>query len=1174
VGRGGSWVTIQRIKNNDDRRVVKGAAVESWAASRYDILERLGGDVGNDVHKARDLQAGRLVALKIFPGSSGDLSRLAREAGLASLLDHPRICQIYDFGQATDDRLFLAMELCEGEPLSARIVRGALKLETAIDLAAQIAAGLASAHEQGICHGRLGPSKVMVTSEDGAKVLGFGLSYLQDRTLSVLQEPPVGDDAYRAPEQLSGEAADPRTDLWALGALLYEMVAGQPPFPREDRAAALRSSPPPLSTRRQGVGAGLEQIVTRALAHRPENRYATAGELRSDLLQAGGGGARLIPVMRRDPLLGQTLGRYRILASIGSGGMGVVYKAEDLRLGRTVALKLLPPQLMSDPVANSRFLQEARAASLLDHPNICTVYDIGEASDGKVYLTMPCYGGETLRERIERGPLPLSEALDFTLQAARGLAKAHRHGIVHRDIKPANLMVTDDSVVKILDFGIAKLTGETGLTRPGIVIGTPAYMSPEQVRGETSDARSDLWALGVVFYEMVAGRHPFPGDHEAVRYSILSAEPKPLTLSGLDAPERLNPILLKLLAKDPASRYPTADALLTDLRLLAGISASSTPAPETVPGPPPRTVRFRRPAALLLVAGGAAAGLIALFLGLHPIGLAGGAPRPARVTQLTDQEGLEQFPSLAPDGNFFVYAKLDGGDSDIFLQRVGGQNPIDLTPDSPANDTQPAYSPQGDSIAFRSDRDGGGLFLMGATGGSVRRLTDFGYQPAWSPDGRDIAFATEPVTSPVARGTRSKIWSVEVQTGKLRRLSDVDAVQPSWSPHGWRIAYWGLTGSSPRRGLWTLPAAGGAPVRIIDDQFQNWNPVWAPDGRHLYFASDRAGSMNIWRVPIDEESGRVLGEPEPVLTPAQSVGPFALSKDGRRILYGTNDGKANVERVALDPAVGKVAGTPHTITQTVRTVHELDTSPDGEWIAFDAESPPDLFVMRADGSGLRQLTDDPYRDRRPRWSPDGRWIYFFSDRGGKYGLWALRPDGSGLHRTAVSQPDGDLLSPVPAPDGRTLACGLGFLGGPALVDLSQTLVPPAPVALNVRGGSEGVFFPRSWSPDGKFLAGHFSRGDALPDAGIGLYSFASHSYVVLSDHGDWPTFLHNGGPLLYLDGGAIQALDLRTRRSWLVLSPPENSSFRHFTVSPDGRTLYLVRATNEGDIWIQDLPVP
>jgi serine/threonine protein kinase len=234
------------------------------------------------------------------------------------------------------------------------------------------------------------------------------------------------------------------------------------------------------------------------------------------------------------------ISHYKILEKLGSGGMGDVYKAEDTKLKRMVALKFLPPELTRDQEAKNRFVHEAQAASSLDHSNICTIYEIDETEDGQMFIAMACYEGETLKKKIERGPLPVDEAIDIVLQIAQGLSKAHEKGIMHRDIKPANILITEDGHVKIIDFGLAKLTGQTRLTKTGMTMGTVAYMSPEQARGETVDHRTDIWSLGVVLYEMITAQSPFKGEYEqAVLYSILHEEPVPLTTLRPDVPEAL-----------------------------------------------------------------------------------------------------------------------------------------------------------------------------------------------------------------------------------------------------------------------------------------------------------------------------------------------------------------------------------------------------------------------------------------------------------------------------------------------------------------------------------------------------------------------------------------------------------------------------------------------------------
>jgi serine/threonine protein kinase/tetratricopeptide (TPR) repeat protein len=278
----------------------------------------------------------------------------------------------------------------------------------------------------------------------------------------------------------------------------------------------------------------------------------------------------LEPMQRKvwvDAMTGQTISHYKILEKLGGGGMGVVYKAEDTKLKRLVALKFLPPELTRDEEAKERFVHEAQAASALDHPNICAIHEIDEAEDGQIFICMAYYEGETLRKKIERGPLPLNQTLDLTIQIAQGLAKAHEHGITHRDIKPANVMIIRDGMVKIVDFGLAKLAGQSRLTKIGATVGTVAYMSPEQMRGAEVDHRTDLWALGVVLYEMVTGRLPFKGEYEqAVMYSIMNEEPEPILSLRADAPTALERVVDMALAKNRDERYQHVDKMLSDLK--------------------------------------------------------------------------------------------------------------------------------------------------------------------------------------------------------------------------------------------------------------------------------------------------------------------------------------------------------------------------------------------------------------------------------------------------------------------------------------------------------------------------------------------------------------------------------------------------------------------------------
>ena len=523
---------------------------------------------------------------------------------------------------------------------------------------------------------------------------------------------------------------------------------------------------------------------------------------------------------------GTRLGYFEIVSTLGAGGMGVVYRARDTRLRRDVALKILPEIFASDPERLHRFQREAQAIAALNHPNVVTIYSVEELR-GIHFLTMELIEGKTLVDLIPAGGLRLEALLTFALPLADAMSAAHQRVIVHRDLKPANIMVGADGRVKVLDFGLARLRQEAQaspdpsvvtteqLTAQQRVLGTPAYMSPEQAEGKAVDARSDIFSLGVMLYEMATGTRPFQGDSAfAIISSILKDAPTPLTQLRPDLPPDLDRIVRRCLAKEPMRRYQTALDVRNELEDLQRQIASDAlvsvpaPAPQRRPRPGPRR-------AIGVVAGLSVLAAAVSVIVWRPFDYLTSAP-PVRATfdQLTSQPGGELFASLSPDGRWVVYTGEGAGNRDISLQGVSGQPPINLPADSPADDEQPAFSPDGERIAFRSSRESGGIFVMGRTGEAVRRVTREGFNPVWSPDGTELAYTTVPTElRPQNAEQRGQLMVVAVNGGEPRRLHD-RASLPRWSPRGRRIAFSGrLSGAEGTSNIRLNATAGMMSVR-------------------------------------------------------------------------------------------------------------------------------------------------------------------------------------------------------------------------------------------------------------------------------------------------------------------------------------------------------------------------
>ena len=497
---------------------------------------------------------------------------------------------------------------------------------------------------------------------------------------------------------------------------------------------------------------------------------------------------------------------------------------------------------------------------------------------------------------------------------------------------------------------------------------------------------------------------------------------------------------------------------------------------------------------------------------------------------------------------------------------MGSDRAIDLSAESPASDTDPAFSPDGSRIAFRSDRDGGGIFVMGPLGESARRVTDSGFGPDFTPDGKEIVFADQAAWTPLARVAKSRVIAVELATAGERPICGPDAIEPAVSPRGLRVAFWSMDTRSGQRDVYTAPlaglAAGEPPVAVTHDDAVDFSPFWSADGRFLYFGSDRGGSFNLWRVAIDEASGRTRGAPEPVTVPVTWAGAFAgsfrASRSGKRIAFTAPAELMTVEKLTLDPATLRVTGGPVVLRRSSTLFDELMVSPDGGTIATRTVGRiEDVCLMSADGRSLRRLTSDTFRNRRPAFMPDGKRVVFYSNREGEFRLFSIAVDGSGLR--PVTEPGAHYLYPLVSPDGRFLAAG-SYDGG--LVVRALAAGPDgAPVATGPAIAEFKARWAISFSADSRrLLAGG-------PEAGPVLCSLETKECKELGRGNAGPQFAPDGRSALFMRHDGLCVLDLATRAARLVYPIADMTGIR-FRLSPNGRSLYLSRFESEADIWV------
>lgn len=870
---------------------------------------------------------------------------------------------------------------------------------------------------------------------------------------------------------------------------------------------------------------------------------------------------------------GTRIGSYEVLDPIGAGAMGEVYRAKDHRLGRDVALKVLPEGLAGDPDALARLEREARFVAALSHPNIAVIHGIEEDAGGRL-LVLELVPGETLEELLARGPLPLDQALRIGAQVAAGLEAAHEAGIVHRDLKPSNVKITPRGTVKLIDFGIAKhhrgtmeagrfdaAAGQPALTRTGTVVGTPQYMSPEQLFGETTDRSADVWAFGCLLYEMLTGRRAFSGATvldlaEAVR----SRDPDWSALPK-STPDSLRRLAMRCLRKDPHERlHDIGDARL-ELEEMAQDRATLT-----------RRAR-RRPRLTLAAAGLVALAALAAFAFTRTRHRAPGdmGSRPVRLTQLTSAEGVEEFAAWSPDGEAIAYAGDVGGIRKLFIRRIAEGTTEQLTTGG-HDDVQPAWSPDGRRIVFvrateagrrLEPRDvfssydaGGDLWSIDVAGRRESRLAQSAYNPRFSPDGRAIAVDAS------WAGPR-RIWVVDQHGLNPKQVTSdsseaVFHIRPQWSPDGRRMVYQRV--EQTRFGIAIVNVATGRSTTVAQDVYRHIDPVWGPDGRTIYHASDAGGGMNLWRLTVDA-TDRVTGPPQQVTSGAGQDVQIAVAPDGQRLAYTTLHQNADLWRLPLD-ANGMPAGPAEPLVASTREDSRGAWSPDGAHVAFNSDrgGTMNLWIHSIGDRTTRQLTHGPGGDFQPAWSPDGRSLTFFSSRAGKTDIWTVDVATGKLAQLTRSR--SLAINPFYSPDGRHIVFQSDASGR---LELWLMASNGSQVRQLTHVGAWGHFV--RWLPDGYIYFRSMPGGPTLrvrPDGA---------EPEVASEH---------GGAHISFTRDMKHIMDVRMHKA-LWLSPLSGAARKVFefdeadvridypVLSPDSRWVLFDRLRpGGGDLWIAE----
>lgn len=780
---------------------------------------------------------------------------------------------------------------------------------------------------------------------------------------------------------------------------------------------------------------------------------------------------------------GDRVSHYEILAEIGRGGMGLVYRARDLSLDREVALKCLQASRALDEASRRRFLREPRAAARLSHPNVVPIFEVFEW-EGTTWIAMQYVAGKSLRRLLrERGRLSLEEVLRCGEDVAGALQAAHDSQVIHRDVNPNNVMVTPDGRALLTDFGLARFVAPPGglpavsgtTTGPeGILVGTPPYVAPEQILGRPVDGRADIFSFGAMLYEISTGEMAFPAkDVQRLLDDILHHDPLPMGRLAYDIPEELDRIVRKALRKSPEERYQAAREMQVDLRTLRHASTDrTTPMPGVAGHPttlsPGAGRRWLHPVEVLPRLGRdllvpVLVILAALVVWLSMTRLREGRLPAGTARQVTTAAGWETQPALSPDGNLLAYVSDESGRPDLWLTQVNGSHHIQLT-DDPAVDRCPAWFPDGSAIAFTSDREGReSIWKVSTLGGPATLLVPDAYEPAISPDGTRIAFAraapggeSRIAVAPLSDPTGAQVRVLTSEGGGLWAHR-----RPFWSPDGRLVGY------AAQRGLWVVPAAGGKARELTRASHAEVVPTWSTRTDWIYFSSYRQGVTALWRVRgKGGEAVRLTAGTGPESDPS-------LSRDGRLLAYTTYNEDPDV--FLLDLETGSEAHLPG-----VRQENNPDLAPDGSAVVFASDRSGrryDLWLQPlADGrpaGEARRLTEQEGDASHPVISPDGRWVAYYrvfrlpGDRSDRRNIWIVPVAGGAP--VPVTEGANQDIQPGWSPDGSRIVFVSDREGDSQLWTAPVSGGRPAGSPTRIAAGPP-LFSSPSWSPDGRWIA--------------------------------------------------------------------------------------------------------